>query len=257
MGDPVDSDHKSYRNVLHRKLSGTLTLTVHELGFRPTNAANNAASSVPWNTVTKHQVSPVSYPKPLLKLILRNGTSLTFQMSNRQDLNTIRNEITGRLHSPGTSSATIDTAEASMKRNLSQLVTDGASTQSNTTFDDLDPTVLAVTRSAVLAANPALRKQHSYLVRDTQTLDESDFWETHRSLLEEEYACIAGVARTGTPSLLVSHLPNAGRILLGVEEMRQIFILYPAVHKVRLVVCAFVMSDESHEICGHFLRNDH
>ena len=115
---------------------------------------------------------------------------------------------------------------------------------SSYSFEDIDATDLAVTRSALLAANPTLRAQHRYLVEETQTVSEDDFWNTHQSLVEEEYAKICGTTRAGTSSLLQSHLPLQGRVTLGVEEMRQIFVLYPAVHKAYEEKVPLELSDE-------------
>ena len=119
---------------------------------------------------------------------------------------------------------------------------------------------LAVTRSSLLSSNPTLRAQHELLVKETTTLSEDDFWNTHAPTLADEYAKIYGKVRAGMSSGIKSNLellggssqkPNApssskndknkattssgqqhNRIKLGVEEMRQIFILYPAVHRV-------------------------
>lgn len=63
-------------------------------------------------------------------------------------------------------------------------------------------------------------------------------------MVEEEYARISGCAKAGTSSLLQSHLPSSGRVTLGVEEMRQIFILYPAVHKAYEEKVPLELSDE-------------
>ncbi|GKY93712.1 hypothetical protein MPSEU_000338400 [Mayamaea pseudoterrestris] len=236
----VDQNKLTYENVLHKKQQGALTLTSEQLTFQ-TRASSSSLAVIPWSTVSKHQVSPATYPKPLLKIILQNSTNLTFQLANRNDLEGVRNEITDRLLR-SRSSDNIN-GSATKKRTLTDVYRNDKISNA-TAFDDLDPTVLAVTRSALLAANPALRKQHSHLVCETQTLAENDFWETHQSLLEEEYAKISGVRKSGTSSFFASHLPSSGRIVLGVEEMRQIFILYPAVHKAYEEKVPLELSDE-------------
>jgi transcription initiation factor TFIIH subunit 1 len=220
----VDQNDSSYDQVQHKKLGGSITLSSEQLRFHNNQGTTNI--TVPWTSVVKHQVSPVTYPKSLLKLVLKDNSNLTFQLPDRSELERIRNDITTRLqHTRAASNS--DATASSKKRTFAQL------RQGNSTsFEDLDPTVLAVTRSSLLAANPALRKQHSHLVKDTETLTEEDFWETHRALLEEEHARISGMSKAGASSFFASHLPSSGRITLGVEEMRQIFILYPAVHKV-------------------------
>ncbi|OEU21693.1 hypothetical protein FRACYDRAFT_178730, partial [Fragilariopsis cylindrus CCMP1102] len=195
-----------------------------------------------WNKISKHQVSPASHPKSLLKIVLIEGAGkpLTFLLTDRIELERIRKEITSlsgnkRHHSLSSSSL------ASSKKQA--LLATGKTT--NVSFGELDPTSLAVTRSSLLASNPTLRSQHKYLVEESQTVTEEDFWITHQGLLEEEYARIAGIARAGTSSLLQSHLQVlTGRVTLGVEEMRQIFILYPAVHKAYEEKVPLELSDE-------------
>jgi transcription initiation factor TFIIH subunit 1 len=212
-----------YLNVRHKKSEDTLTLTANLLCF-------SNLLSIPWSDIAKHQVSPVSYPKSLLKIILRNGTALTFQLSSRADLETIRNDVMLRLR--GCQPATPATTTSTNKRSHS------------ISFGQLDATALAVTRSSLLAANPTLRNQHSFLVKETQTLSEADFWQTHQSQVQDEYARISGMAKAGASSLLQSHVPSSGRVTLGVEEMRQIFILYPAVHKAYEEKVPLELSDE-------------
>ena len=241
MTDPmdmnVDQNEQSYDHVIYKKQSGLLKLTANQLVFVAA-AAGTTLATISWDTVAKHQVSPVTYPKALLKLVLQhNNSNATFQMATRNDLDHVRKAITERLSTYSSSSGT------SKKRTFSQL-TSATNSNNLASFDDLDPTVLAVTRSSLLAANSALAKQHAHLVVETQTLTEDDFWNTHRNLLEEEYARITGLQKAGTSSLFASHLPSSGRIVLGIEEMRQIFILYPAVHKAYEEKVPLELSDE-------------
>lgn len=248
----AESAPSIYEGVTHRKVAGRLLVSETGLAFH-TNAATTGppSNTVPWNILTKHQVSPVSYPRSLLKLVLADGKSTTFQLSSRQELERIRKEVTSRFQAFRTqqqqqqqqrpASATI----ASKKRSHSEMATPVLGKTTATSFGELDPTALAVTRSSLLAANPGLRTQHQYLVQETKTLTEDDFWKTHQDLLEEEYARISGMTRAGTSSLLQSHLQLlTGRVTLGVEEMRQIFILYPAVHKAYEEKVPLELSDE-------------
>eukprot|EP00536_Pseudo-nitzschia_multiseries_P014530 jgi/Psemu1/262244/estExt_Genewise1Plus.C_7190027 len=193
-----------------------------------------------WSKISKHQVSPANFPRPLLKIILVEGAgkALTFQLSERSELERIRKEITDRLGAFHSQHVSLMHGSG----NSSLLATGFTTTAS---YGDLDPTSLAVTRSSLLASNPTLRSQHKYLVEESQTVSEEDFWKTHSSLLEEEYARISGITRAGTSSLLQSHLQVlTGRITLGVEEMRQIFIMYPAVHKAYEEKVPLELSDE-------------
>jgi transcription initiation factor TFIIH subunit 1 len=240
----------AYSGVVHGKLVGVLKLSFSELFF-VVDAALEPFLSIPWNHIVKHQVSPVTYPKPLLKLILSHSvsgsTSCTFQLPHRDSLEQIRKDITSRLQSarasleqaPNSKGNTNNNGNGIGSRKRLHPDTIAATTTTNNAtssgksvrFYDLDSDALAVTRSTLLASNTKLRQQHQNLVTESQTLSEHDFWITHAALVEEEYARIVGLARAGTSSLLHSHIPASGKISLGVEEMRQIFIFYPAVHK--------------------------
>lgn len=236
------SPQTQYENIVHKKVEGRLVLSDDKLVFHPLTSTTSSPSPVSWNIISKHQVSPVSYPKSLLKLVLVDGRSCTYLFPNRQELEKIRKDITTRLQAHrqnkqrGTKRKHLETATTSNNSNKEAM----------SSFGELDPTALAVTRSSLLAANPSLRAQHQYLVQETETLSEEDFWTTHKDLLEEEYARIAGVTKAGTSSLLQSHLQllTGQHVTLGVEEMRQIFILYPAVHKAYVEKVPLELSDE-------------
>jgi len=259
----------TYENVRFKsKVDGRLTLSQHSLTFQASGEGSHLLNlSFSWSDIVKHQVSPANYPKALLKLIVQkhgnaaSTSNRTFQLINRDELERIRNDISNRLKNCGKSSVPgtgNDHAVANHKKR--RLSNEGGSNKrqrmeafassSTVSFGDLDPTALAVTRSSLLAANPTLRQQHQYLVLETKTVSEEDFWTTHAALVEEEYARISGYAKAGTSSLLQSHLPistdraRGGRITLGVEEMRQIFILYPAVHKAYEEKVPLELSDE-------------
>jgi transcription initiation factor TFIIH subunit 1 len=246
------ADTSNYPQVRFKELEGSLVLTREQIAFSTTTTSSSIQPSwsIAWLQVLKHQVSPVTYPKCLLKLVLKEKGNVTFQLANRAELERIRRDITGRLQYARTaqngSSAENNenvtnnhVAGPSRKRPHSQTISANIPG-----FGDLDATALAVTRSSLLAANPTLRAQHRYLVEETETVSEDDFWETHQDLLEEEFARIAGTLKPGMSSLLQSHLPLQGRVTLGVEEMRQIFILYPAVHKAYEEQVPFKLSDE-------------
>ncbi|KAL7581028.1 hypothetical protein ACA910_005834 [Epithemia clementina (nom. ined.)] len=217
-----------FDQVRWKKQLGNIGLEDSGITFRATTPGDGAVDSslptinIPWSRIAKHQVSPANYPKPLLKINLTDGSNTTFQLPERSALEKIRLSITqflkqarsnGVLGNSSSSSATLSSA-------------------------------LAATRSTLLAAHPNLRQQHHYLVNETQTVSEEDFWKTHQDLIEEEYARMSGVAKAGSTSLLKSHVPAAGKVTLGVEEMRQIFILYPAVHKAYEEKVPLSLSDE-------------
>jgi len=282
------SSTSSYEQVLYKKKEGRLELTPSGLSFflRGAGSADHSGENnngggnnnnnggppsssflvvnIPWTNVQKHQVSPATYPKSLLKLILLDSnaaaattattttttatstSTTTFQLPNRDELERIRKDITNRLRASRSSSPSFSPS-SKKKRPLSSLNGGGGGAPTSTkpaSFGELDATALAVTRSSLLAANPALRQQHAYMVQQAKTVSEGDFWKTHEDLVEEEYAKIAGCAKAGTSSHLLSHLPGSGRVTLGVEEMRQIFILYPAVHKAYEEKVPLELSDE-------------
>lgn len=224
-----------YPNVVHKKQTGKLTLSQNCLLFE----APSLQTTVSWEKVTKHQVSPESYPKSLLKLVLaaENGSSknasATFQLPDRKCLERIRKEITVLKQRHQQQSA--PTSLSGQKRSLAQLQpsTNEPSSTKVSRRSSLDSsTQLAVHRAALLAAHPKLRQQHSHLVKETQLLSEDDFWLTHANELHEEDARLSGLTHAGTSSVLQAHLPlQSTKFTLGVEEMRQIFILYPAVHQ--------------------------
>lgn len=190
--------------------------------------------SISWISVFKHQVSPATHAKALMKILMKDGKSLTFRLINRSELERLRRDITVRL-AP-------ERASAIKKRSHNEVA---VATAISTDFGVLDPTALAVTRSTLLAANPTLRTQHRYLVTETKTVSEDDFWKTHQSQVEEEYAKICGTTKAGSSSLMQSHLNfKEAKVVLGVEEMRQIFILYPAVHKAYEEKVPLDLSDE-------------
>lgn len=240
-----------YSNVIYKKFVGDLKVSTANIVFlsrqESGNSENATSIAIEWKDVVKHQVSPEHYPKALLKVILapnrsnissslnnKLNLSVTFQMEDREELERIRKDITYRLQ-----------RLANLNLNANTKKRPFAEFQSSTTsFGELDPTAAAVTRSALLAANSALRQQHKYLVTETSTVSEDDFWQTHQHLLEDEFARISGMARAGTSSVLQSHLPSSGRVTLGVQEMRQIFILYPAVHKAYEEKVPLELSDE-------------
>lgn len=263
----------TYPNVNFKKIIGTVVLGDVGIFFHPM-AGGGGVSTIPWADVVKHQVSPASYPKHLLKLVLRStGKHVTFGLKSRVDLERIRRDATVRLnllrrnlHGVPTQlpAATttgrqrgFDASSPNSKRPAP--LRDSISSPSRPTlggrksaakkqrlFGDIDPDALAVTRSSLLSSNPSLREQHKHLVLDTQTMTEDDFWETHSRSLADEHARIHGRVKAGTPSSIKSSLDLGprGRVRLGVEEMRQIFILYPAVHRAYVEKVPLELSEE-------------
>lgn len=83
----------------------------------------------------------------------------------------------------------------------------------------------------------------------TPILSETDFWFTHKTMLANHAAKITGTVSCGLSSAMKSSLDlldigTRKPIRLGVEEMRQIFILYPAVHKAYEAMVPLELSEE-------------
>ena len=297
-----------YKGILHRKARGSLELS--ETGFKfcldnknnnGGGDSNNGASSIieltPWNRTIKHQVSPASHPKSLLKILVsaaaatddknggnnndsngsnNNNKSFTFVFPTRNELESARKDITARLRNNNT---TVET-KVNKKRPRSELTNNfGKASPPSSNYITHDPMALITTRSTLLASDPALRAQHRLLVLDNATLTEEDFWKTHHRLVADEYAKICGRRDAGMSSNMKSSLDlglsirrtntttakekkndndkskdgttttdkstdkssskpttksissSSGVIHLGVEEIRQIFLMYPAVHR--------------------------
>lgn len=292
----------TYHGIIHNKNPGSLVLTSISLNFHPASEQQSSSANnrivVTWDQIAKHQVSPASHPKSLLRVVLLNSgvggggggesasSSLAFAFPNREILEHVRRDVSNRLsshrHAGGSNSnGDGDIAEAGKSRKrphssieeeeLLTLSPPSQSTPPSTQYIDLDPTAQIAARSSILASDPALRAQHRLLVLDTGTLTEADFWNTHSRLVANEYAKISGWARCGLSSDIKSSLEynnnasafgyskpstkskdassggsgkdgstgssssrtvrGGGVIHLGVEEMRQIFIMYPAVHR--------------------------
>lgn len=238
---PAPVSDSMYSPVYHKNREGSISLTIEKLVFRSSQASSGMGNlvEITWSTVIKHQVSPANYPKPLLKVVIP-GKNHTFQMINRQELERVRKDITNRLRSNRTNLERDAALQTTDSTPLRKTFAGGIPSK----FDHLDPNALAVSRSTILASNPALRQQHQQLVIETKTLSEEDFWATHSGLLEEEYARISGITKPGMSSVMQSYLPTSGKVILAVEEMRQIFILYPAVHKAYEEKVPLEMSDE-------------
>ena len=285
----------SYSGILYRKNNGVLVLSKASLNFRPEAATagqnitnGSGAIELPWNRIIKHQVSPASHPKSLLKVLVEaaadvggggggdvsnnNTSSFTFVFPTRNELERARREITTQLskHRNNNNNNSNSSSSNNKKRPRTMTTKHGKSSPPSSTYIAHDPMALIATRSSLLASDPALRAQHRLLVIDNGTLSEEDFWETHHRLVADEYAKISGRKDAGMSSALKSSLDLgisrsgagnkkkksggdnskdddkkddkssnnnkssssiSGVVHLGVEEIRQIFLMYPAVHR--------------------------
>lgn len=252
----------TYSNIIHRKSKGSVVLNIRGLFFRPQTGSSDTIIALNWNEIAKHQVSPASHSKSLLKVICnsnggsnagsnKKSASHTFAFPDRNSLEDARRDISARLSKgnakPPSASGKKRPRDEQPSNNDSYNT--GKSSPPSTHYINLDPVALIATRSSLLASDPALRAQHRLLVLDGGTLSEEDFWETHSRLVANEYAKISGKTNRGMSSDIKSSLDTTsltskkkvasaggaggrgGIVHLGVEEMRQIFIMYPAVHR--------------------------
>ena len=219
----TSSKEATFHGVIYRKTRGTLTLTERGLLFKPEgNTAADASSSsstsvvLPWTQIEKHQVSPASHAKHLLKVIASSSsptnttTSYTFAFLTRNGLESARRDITIRLakYNPHKKASDNSTSPSTnKKRSHNEISNDVKSLKRQSSppsshFVDLDPVALIATRSSLLASDPALRAQHRLLVLDNGTLSEEDFWETHSRLIADEYATLFSFSKEDFFSLL-------------------------------------------------------
>ena len=234
----------SYYSATQKHHPVKIILDANSFSFK---SSNDASTSIPWNQILKHQVSPASHPKCLLKLVLKqdhtqpidSSGAITFTFSTRDELESIRRDITNRL-------LVVSEDSGNKKRKVEAISSSGKHTEdiNCNSFTYVAPDMLAVTRAKLLASDPSLSAQHQLLVKETATLSEEDFWSSHRDILAEECARIHGKYRKGISTVMRSNLHLQGVVRLGVEEMRQIFVLYPAVHKAYVEKVPLELSEE-------------
>ena len=87
----------TYSGVIHRKVRGIVILTAASFIFQPDDGGDKEKLVIPWSNVSKHQVSPASHPKCLLRVLLNGGASKAFQLAKRAELDKIRKDVSGRL----------------------------------------------------------------------------------------------------------------------------------------------------------------
>ena len=237
------TDGESF-SAIYKKKNGTLILTDTHLSFNSAPSPSTNSEQKPlliqltWSEIAKHQVSPASHPKALLRVLLKDSTlykkGLAFQLQTRDDLDRVRVSVSAKLNGvkqlnnrkrprdEGPSST------SSKDRDIKS-----SDEVSNNSFVKFGKDTLAISRAALLASDDALREQHKLLVSGN-VVSEEDFWSGHRRKLADEAAKVHGKVMKGVESVMRSNLDlsnNGGKVRLGVEEIRQIFILYPAVHK--------------------------
>jgi transcription initiation factor TFIIH subunit 1 len=280
---PSTVKSSSYQNVTHKKVSGTVILTDSHLTFYPLSTGV-ASEQSPWTSISKHQVSPITHARHLLKIVFLQKedaagsesnsdpkgkenknitTAHTYEFQSRNELERIRNDISARLVNSrrimalnSDQKSLLPHAQDQRKRKIGDISSgthpepsSTTTTTSTTNLTSLSTYEQSVSCSSILASDRNVRTQHSLLTAATAEsastttthsepiLQENDFWSTHGKKVSNQYAKIQGYIGKGISSSIKSSLDIqiSGNIVskpirLGVDEIRQIFIMYPAVH---------------------------
>ena len=149
----ISSDEKVFScNAIHRKQSGKIELNISEFRFESKLESKDAQANMngevvalPWCNIIKHQVSPASHPKSLLKIIhsKENGKGLTFQVQNRTVLEKVRSEISVKL---------AESRRCAKKRPREEVSGD----DNSVTFTGFNSDALVISRASLLADNDDL-----------------------------------------------------------------------------------------------------
>jgi transcription initiation factor TFIIH subunit 1 len=245
MVEKATTSLKSYYSAFFKKQPVTIILDSDSLSIKSNNhnvipdsntddSGSKASSSgcdvsIAWRQIVKHQVSPASHPKCLLKLILKqnpqknNGEeagAITFTFETRAELEAIRRDVTQRLLSINQDrDAEEDESWSKKRKSEDSYTSESANIKS---FTDISPEMLAVTRAALLANDASLNAQHKLLVKETATLTEEDFWSAHLDQLAEECARIHGKYRKGISTSMRSNLQLHGVVSAWNRNKRNI-----------------------------------
>ncbi|CAB9506955.1 expressed unknown protein [Seminavis robusta] len=96
-----DSNGAVYGGVKFKSRSGSLRLSDTHLLFEPdNNGESTGADSVEWEKVTKTQATPASSAKSMMKVMLKDGKALTFQLEERETMMELQKDINQRRRSP-------------------------------------------------------------------------------------------------------------------------------------------------------------
>lgn len=208
-------------------------------------------------TLHKSSLSPATNDK--------KSTTQAYEFQSRSELERIRKDVSTRLvasrrvQAQNAEGGNIE-ENGSRKRKIDSLATPGMSPKSTvaasvkkaeepstSSFTCLTQSENYATRSSLLAFDRNIRSQYSLLAENSATandnaktpeptITEHDFWQTHKRMGANQAAKTHGFVSKGISSAMKSSLDiqitgNVSKpIKLGVEEMRQIFIMYPSVH---------------------------
>ncbi|CAH0477228.1 unnamed protein product [Peronospora belbahrii] len=171
---------------------------------------------VPWSTVQDQQVSSLSSPKAMIRLRLAHNSTLVLEF----------------IAESGSLEEAFEIREQAKDYIASRLRENGAQRIRSNAAALCNPTEIKQ-RAALLAADPALKRQHVEMVNDG-LISEEDFWASRRHLIARE---ASKRQKTGKTSAILTDLAanndTAGNVVkynLNAEVIHQIFIQYPAVY---------------------------
>ncbi|OWZ22040.1 General transcription factor IIH subunit [Phytophthora megakarya] len=168
-----------------------------------------------WSTVQDQQVSSLSSPKAMIRLRLAHNATLVLEFVSES----------GRLEEA------FEVREQAKDFIARRLRENGAQGTRSNAAALCNPTEIKQ-RAALLAANPALKRQHTEMVNDG-LISEEDFWASRRHLIAGE---ASKRQKTGKTSAILTDLAadneggNVVKYNLNAEVIHQIFIQYPAVY---------------------------
>ncbi|CEG43554.1 general transcription factor iih [Plasmopara halstedii] len=169
-----------------------------------------------WNNVHDQQISSRTSPKAMIRLRLAHNSTLVLEFfthsGNLEDAFAVREQakdyIARRLRENGASGLRSNSAALCNPTEIKQ-------------------------RAALLAANPALKRQHTEMVNDG-LISEEDFWASRRHLIAGEASKRQKTAKTSAILTdLAANNDSGGNVVkynLNAEVIHQIFTQYPAVY---------------------------
>ncbi|CAH0491236.1 unnamed protein product [Peronospora farinosa] len=181
-----------------------------------TAVGKHAPIVVPWSTVQDQQVSSLTSPKAMIRLRLAHNSTLVLEF----------------VAESGSLEEAFEVREQAKDFIARRLRENGARGTRSNAAALCNPTEIKH-RAALLAANPALKRQHIEMVNDG-LISEEDFWASRRHLIAGE---ASKRQKTGKTSAILTDLAAdndaAGNVVkynLNAEVIHQIFIQYPAVY---------------------------
>ncbi|KAG6609352.1 putative general transcription factor IIH subunit [Phytophthora cinnamomi] len=172
---------------------------------------------VPWSTVQDQQVSSLSSPKAMIRLRLAHNATIVLEF----------------VAESGSLEEAFEAREQAKDLIARRLRENGARGTRPNAAALCNPTEIKQ-RAALLAANPALKRQHTEMVNDG-LISEEDFWASRRHLIAGE---ASKRQKTGKTSAILTDLAadndaggNVVKYNLNAEVIHQIFIQYPAVYR--------------------------